>query len=101
LSHDVVLLLKGARTFVTDGKERWFNETGNPGMAKGGSGDCLTGIITSLLGQGIPPCPAAKLGAFLHGRAGDLAAAAMGESGMTPMDLLHFLPVALRESTGK
>ena len=49
---NVVVLLKGARTFVTDGKERWFNTTGNPGMAKGGSGDCLTGIVTAFLARG-------------------------------------------------
>jgi len=49
---NVVVLLKGARTFVTDSKERWFNTTGNPGMAKGGSGDCLTGIVTAFLARG-------------------------------------------------
>jgi len=96
---NVVVLLKGARTFVTDGKECWFNTTGNPGMAKGGSGDCLTGIITSLLGQGIPPCPAAKLGAYLHGLAGDLAAKAIGEAGMTPTDMLRFLPEAIQQTS--
>jgi ADP-dependent NAD(P)H-hydrate dehydratase len=97
-SLNVIVLLKGAKTFVTDGNERWFNDTGNPGMAKGGSGDCLTGIITSLLGQGIPPYPAAKLGAYLHGRAGDLAAKAIGEAGMTPLDMLRYLPFAIQET---
>jgi len=97
LELDVVVLLKGSKTLVTDGEEIWCNPTGNPGMAKGGSGDCLTGIITSLLGQGLPPYPAAKLGAYIHGRAGDLAANEFGEAGMTPTDLIRFLPAAIRE----
>ena len=96
-SLGVVILLKGTSTLVTDGKEQWFNTTGNPGMSKGGSGDCLTGIITSLLGQGLAPYPAAKLGAYLHGHAGDLAANEIGEAGMTPMDLIRFLPNAIRD----
>jgi ADP-dependent NAD(P)H-hydrate dehydratase len=95
----VVILLKGTKTLVTDGTERWFNETGNPGMAKGGSGDCLTGIIASLLGQGLPPCPAAKLAAHIHGLAGDLAANDIGQAGMLPTDLLRYLPQALTEAT--
>jgi len=94
---DVVVLLKGTNTIVTDGKECWANTTGNPGMAKGGSGDCLTGIITSFLAQGFSPFPAAKLGAYVHGRAGDLAAKEIGEAGMTPNDLIRFLPSAIRE----
>ncbi len=91
----VVVLLKGAGTFVTDGIHSWTNETGNPGMAKGGSGDCLTGVITSLLGQGYPPYDAARMGAFLHGLAGDLAAGELGEMGMTPVDLIRYLPAAI------
>ncbi|MGV3484912.1 MAG: NAD(P)H-hydrate dehydratase [Planctomycetaceae bacterium] len=98
-AQDVVVLLKGAPTFVTDGHERWFNPNGNPGMAKGGSGDCLTGIISSLLGQGLPPCPAAKLGAYVHGLAGDLAAKEVGEAGMMPTDLIRHLPAAIKAVT--
>jgi ADP-dependent NAD(P)H-hydrate dehydratase len=97
LALGVVVVLKGTKTVVTDGKESWCNPTGNPGMAKGGSGDCLTGIITSLLGQGLSPYPAAKLGVYVHGRAGDLAAGEVGEAGMTPTDLIRFLPSAIRE----
>jgi ADP-dependent NAD(P)H-hydrate dehydratase len=96
LELDVVVLLKGTKTLVTDGKERWFNTTGNPGMAKGGSGDCLTGIITSLLGQSIPPYPAAKLGAYIHGLAGDLAAAEIGQASMLPTDLMRYLAAAMK-----
>lgn len=94
-----VILLKGTRTLVTDGQERWFNDNGNPGMAKGGSGDCLTGIITSLLAQGLSPYPAAKLGAYLHGLAGDLAAQAVGQAGMLPTDLIRHLPAAMAATT--
>lgn len=99
MTHGFVILLKGFRTFVTDGRERWFNENGNPGMAKGGSGDCLTGIIASLLGQGFPPYPAAKLAAYLHGLAGDLAAKQIGQAGMLPTDLIAHLPTAIAETT--
>jgi len=94
---DVVVLLKGTKTIVTDGKECWTNTTGNPGMAKGGSGDCLTGIIASLMGQGLSAFMSAKLGAFVHGRAGDLAAEAIGEAGMTPTDVIAALPQAIAE----
>jgi len=93
----IVILLKGTKTIVTDGQETWCNQTGNPGMAKGGSGDCLAGIIASLLGQGLATIQAAKLGAHVHGRAGDLAADEVGEFGMTPVDLIRHLPAAMRE----
>ncbi len=94
----VVVVLKGAQTLVTDGHTRWFNSTGNPGMATGGTGDCLTGIITSLLGQRLAPLAAAQLGTYLHGLAGDLAAEALGEPGMTARDLLSHLPHAIRDT---
>lgn len=93
---DVTVVLKGANTLVTDGHSRWFNPTGNPGMATGGTGDCLTGIITSLLGQRIQPFAAAQLGTYVHGLAGDLAAASLGQPGMTAGDLLSHLPAAIR-----
>jgi len=95
----IVVLLKGASTFVTDGTQRWNNSTGNPGMASGGSGDCLTGIIASLLGQQYSPWDAARLGAFIHGLAGDLAADALGEAGMIASDILMHLPHAIRQVT--
>ncbi len=97
----VVVLLKGAKTLVTDGQECWLNPTGNPGMAKGGSGDCLTGIIVSLLGQGLLPYSAAKLGAYVHGLAGDLAAAEIGQSSMLPTDLMRNLSSAIQAVTEK
>lgn len=98
-STDSVLLLKGSQTFITDGQSRWFNTTGNPGMASGGSGDCLTGIIASLLGQKYSPWDAARLGAYLHGLAGDLAAEAIGEAGIVATDLIKYLPLATRRVT--
>ena len=65
-----MVLRKGRETIVTDGKRVFVNRTGNAGMATGGSGDVLAGILTALLGQGVPPLLAAAAGAWLHGRAG-------------------------------
>lgn len=91
-----VVLRKGHRTLITDGTECWENQTGNPGMATGGSGDVLSGIILSLLGQGLQPLQAAAAGAWLHGAAGDLAAEKWGEYGMLPGDLVEELPRLLQ-----
>lgn len=90
--YGVILLLKGNATVITDGKTLYINVTGNPGMAVGGSGDVLSGIITSLLGQGIRPLEAAACSAWLHGAAGDLCADEIGQYGMLPTDMLHALP---------
>ena len=70
-----MLVVKGHRTLVTDGTRVTYNTSGNPGLATGGSGDVLTGVITALLGQGLAPFEAAQLGVYVHGQAGDLAAA--------------------------
>jgi NAD(P)H-hydrate epimerase len=91
-----IVLLKGHRTCITDGKNGYRNETGNPGMAVGGSGDVLAGIIVSLLGQQIAPLEAAALGAWLHGAAGDLCAEELGQYGMLPTDMLQKLPRLLK-----
>lgn len=90
-----VVVLKGANTAVCspDGKV-YFNPSGNAGMAKGGSGDALTGIITGLLAQGMEPVSAAVLGVFAHGLAGDLTAERSGMDGMLPGDLIDDLPLA-------
>ncbi|MBA4063549.1 MAG: NAD(P)H-hydrate dehydratase [Isosphaera sp.] len=93
----VVLLLKGSGTLVTDGRRVFRNTTGNPGMATGGTGDVLTGVVAALVGQGLDPFDAAALGAWAHGRAGDLAAADLGQTGLTAADLLEHLPAAFRE----
>lgn len=91
-----ILLRKGHRTLITDGETCWENRTGNPGMATGGSGDVLAGVILSLLGQGVEPLEAAAAGAWLHGAAGDLAAEKWGEYGMLPSDLVEELPRLLK-----
>lgn len=95
--HGVVLLLKGHGTIVTDGQRVYCNTTGNPGMATGGTGDVLTGLIAGLVGQGLEAFAAAQLGSYLHGRAGDLAARDLGEVSLVASDLLDYLPRALRE----
>ena len=87
-----VVLRKGHETIVTDGKRVFVNRTGNAGMATGGSGDVLAGILTALLGQGVPPLLAAAAGAWLHGRAGDLAADRLGQYALAPGDLLEAIP---------
>ena len=91
-----IVLLKGHETCITDGETGYINRTGNPGMATGGSGDVLAGIIVSFLGQGIPPLEAAACGAWLHGAAGDLCAKELGQYGMLPTDMLLRLPRLLK-----
>jgi ADP-dependent NAD(P)H-hydrate dehydratase len=95
-SGNTVLLLKGSGTIVTDGDRYAINTTGNPGMATGGSGDVLTGVILALLAQRLVPFDAARLGAHVHGLAGDLAAAKLGEIGLIATDLIDALPEAWR-----
>ena len=92
----VVLLLKGHGTRITDGITTYRNPTGNPGMAVGGSGDLLAGMILGLLGQGLSPMEAAVCGAWLHGWAGDLAAEQLGQYAMLPSDMLEELPRLLK-----
>lgn len=91
---DVTLVLKGAGTIVADKSEFWINATGNPGMAKGGMGDALTGIIGALLAQGMPPLAAARAGVYIHGLAGDLAADKHSPIAMSTTDLIAELGAA-------
>ena len=86
------VLLKGHETCITDGTDGYLNPTGNPGMAVGGSGDVLAGVITAMLGAGLPPLEAAACGAWLHGASGDRCAAELGQYGMLPTDMLSALP---------
>jgi ADP-dependent NAD(P)H-hydrate dehydratase len=95
----VVLLLKGHHTIVTDGTRVYTNATGNPGMATGGSGDVLTGVIAALIGQQLPPFEAAQLGAHVHGLAGDIARDQNGEIGMIAGDIVDSLPDAFDHLT--
>ena len=92
----VVLLLKGHETIITNGQQTYVNGTGNPGMAVGGCGDVLSGMIVSLLGQGIEPLEAAAAAAWLHGKAGDVCAQELGQYGMLPTDMLRALPRLLK-----
>lgn len=98
---NVVTLLKGARTVVAapDGTV-YINSTGNPGMATGGSGDVLTGMIASLIAQGMKPVRAAAAGAYLHGLAGDQAAANKGMMGLIASDIISALPAVTRGLVG-
>lgn len=91
----VVTVLKGAETIIAspDG-EVYINHTGNSGMATGGSGDVLSGIIGSLLAQGAAPINAAAAGVFLHGTIGDLAAEKLGKISMLPTDMIDMIPTA-------
>jgi NAD(P)H-hydrate epimerase len=89
-----IVVLKGHGTIVTDGSRVCINQTGNPGMATGGSGDVLTGVITGLLCQGLSPFDAARLGVHVHGLAGDLAAAELGQVSLIASDLIEYLPNA-------
>lgn len=93
-----VVVLKGAGTVVTDGRRVYVNNTGNPGMATGGSGDVLTGLIAAFIAQHLEPFDAAVLGVWAHGKAGDLAAAAKGQVCLMASDLLDYLPPALRSA---
>jgi NAD(P)H-hydrate epimerase len=93
--YAVVTVLKGAGTVVTDvSGGLWINSTGNPGMAKGGMGDALTGIIGAFLAQGMTPLDAARAGVFVHGLAGDLAVEKLGERSLLPTDLIGHLGAA-------
>jgi NAD(P)H-hydrate epimerase len=95
--HNVVLVLKGHGTVVTDGDRVYVNATGNPGMATGGTGDVLAGLIGALIAQGLEAFAAAQLGVYLHGLAGDQARDAFGESPLIATDLLDYLPEAFRQ----
>ena len=87
-----IVVLKGHETLIADGAATYANPTGNAGMAVGGSGDVLAGIIVSLLGQGLVPLEAAAVAVWLHGAAGDECARTMGQYGMLPTDMLNALP---------
>jgi len=91
----VVALLKGQGTIVTDGRRLYVNQTGNPGMATGGAGDVLTGLIAALIAQGLSGFDAAVLGAHVHGAAGDAAARELGQVSLTAEDILRCLPGAI------
>lgn len=96
-SGQTVVVLKGHRTVIADSQQYAINQTGNPGMATGGTGDVLTGVTTALLAQGLAPLDAARLGAHVHGLAGDLAAKRLGQVSLVATDLLDDLPDAFQQ----
>ena len=95
--NDVIIVLKGANTIVTNGVDVYFNTTGNPGMAMGGTGDMLAGIIGSFAAQGIEPIEACKAAVYIHGRCGDIAAQEISTRGMTVDDMIYVLGALMSE----
>lgn len=89
--HTLILVMKGAPTFITDGNSLFENTTGNAALATGGTGDVLTGIITALLAQGYDPLDAAKLGVYLHGLTADLALPETGTESFVASDVIRYL----------
>lgn len=99
--YNLFIVLKGHHTFIaTPNGNGYFNSTGNPGMATGGSGDVLTGIITGLLAQKYTSLHACIMGVYIHGLAGDLASAALSREAMKSGDIIHYLPKAFNEISG-
>ncbi len=96
-AYGCTIVLKGRGTIVTNGDRIHTNQTGNAGMATGGMGDVLTGVIAALIGQHMDPFEAAILGVYLHGLAGDYAAEELGRWSMTALDVIDYLPEAFRE----
>lgn len=98
MKYRIYLILKGARTIIAapDGAVA-INGSGNPGMASGGMGDLLTGVLVALLAQGYDPFAACRAGVFIHGHAADLVAADKGEIGMAAVDVQERLPYAIKE----
>jgi NAD(P)H-hydrate epimerase len=97
--YNLTLVLKGHKTIISNGKELFENNTGNPGMATAGSGDVLAGIIASLIGQGLDCYTAAKTGVYLHGLAGDLAVKEKTEICLIASDIIEYLPKAIKTLT--
>ena len=99
--YNTIVLLKGHKTVITDGRSVYFNTTGNPGMATAGSGDVLCGIIAASLSHTPSLLEATAAGAFIHGLAGDAAAFRYGEYGMKSGDIINEIPAILKKITGE
>ncbi len=100
--HNIIIVLKGAHTaIVSPQQDVWFNSTGNPGIATGGSGDVLTGIVTGMLSQGYEPLQATINAVYLHGLAGDLAVQKLGPESMIASDIIEHLSSAFGMCCGK
>lgn len=98
-TYGITIVLKGSHTKVCYGQALYKNTTGNPGLATAGTGDVLAGVIAGLCAQGINSAEAAQLGVFIHGLAGDLAAADKTQAGMIASDVVEYIPAALRSVT--
>lgn len=101
IATNTIVVLKGHRTVVTDGRRAYINTTGNPGMATGGMGDVLTGLIAALIGQGLAAFEAAVLGVHAHGAAADLAAARIGPAGYLAREVADLLPAVIHRQGAK
>jgi hydroxyethylthiazole kinase-like uncharacterized protein yjeF len=99
--YNIVIVLKGANTLVTHNGESFINTNGNPGLAKGGSGDALTGMLTALLSQGYAPIDAAKIGVYLHGLAADFALEKQSTESMLITDVIEYLGAAFKKIFGE
>ena len=99
--HSVILVIKGAHTVVVKDDERYFNATGNPALATGGSGDVLTGMITGFIAQGYEPLNAAILGVYLHGKTADIAIKVTGYETFTATTIFEYLAAAILEISNK
>ena len=95
--HNITIVLKGHKTLITSGGESFLNSTGNAGLAKGGSGDALSGIIIALLAQGYNPITAAKIGVFIHGLAADITLKTQSMESMLITDVIENLGLAFKE----
>jgi hydroxyethylthiazole kinase-like uncharacterized protein yjeF len=98
--HNLIIVLKGHKTLITHADESFLNSTGNAGLAKGGSGDALSGIITALLSQGYNPFTAAKIGVFIHGLAADITLKTQSMESMLITDVIENLGLAFKEING-
>ena len=101
LRYNLTLVLKGSGSLISNGQETIENKTGNPGMATAGSGDVLTGMIAALIAQGLNCFEAAKIGTYLHGLAGDLAAKELTQNCLIASDIINYIPRAIKRSLKK
>lgn len=92
--HNIVLIIKGAYTFIVTKERTYINNSGNPGMATAGSGDVLAGMVTGLISQGYEPLNAAVFGVYLHGKAGDIAARNIGQQALIARDIIENIGLA-------
>ena len=96
-AFNTTVVMKGANTYVVDEDKFYVNDTGNPGMATGGSGDVLAGIVAALAAQGYSTYDAAKIGVYVHGLAGDICEEEIGQIGMTAIDICEKVPAAFKK----